>query len=124
MGNHDPAKIIKFLGTLDFLLKRVEKAYQGYSANGRSFLYATVLRDGNEDVRSLVLENAYLLPQQYQETVLLLLHHIDVWAALWDENKKIQQPELDSEFVFPNAVTFPREEVADLMKYYKKILNT
>lgn len=112
---------IQFLGRLDFLLQRVKKAYDGYSSHGKIFLYARILRDGNEAIRTLLIEQSYLLPAQQLQNALNLLHHIDVWAALWDETYATRVARSDSVFDFPNAVTFPKEEVQDLLAYYEQI---
>ncbi|QJB56651.1 hypothetical protein [Pseudodesulfovibrio sp. zrk46] len=123
MRSGDKCQVVRFLGTLNFMLLRVEKAYEGYLENGKSLLYASVLREGNEDIRRLLLEDAYLLPMKEQEYALQLLHHIDIWASVWDQTYEEQQPQMNDEFVFANRVVFPREEVAELLAYYESIKN-
>lgn len=110
--------VVDFLGPLSTLLKRGDMAYKGYMANGKTFLYAKVLKDNNERIRELILEKSHLLPIDYQPCAIDLAAHIDIWHVLWENLDKKKAHALTDEFVFENSATFPRESVATLVELY------
>lgn len=114
---------ISFLGQMQTLLARSDRAYAGYLENGKTFLYAKILKDTNDALRHLILAHAHLLPPSQTGNAQTLLHHIDVWGALWEEVQRKSKPSLETVFVFENRVTFPRSEVANLMAYYETLKN-
>jgi hypothetical protein len=110
-----------FLGMMKTQIVRSELAYKAYINSGKIFLYAKVLKDINEALRCLLLENTHLLPSEHIANSLILIHHIDVWSAIWEESYLLEKPSLTTVFSFENTVNFPRKEVNMLLNYYEKI---
>ena len=110
-----------FLGIAKTLLDRSDAAYKAYMSNGKIFLYAKILKQSNDALRELLINNAHLLPAEHTGNALALIHHIDVWSAIWEDAYESNKPALTSVFVFDNVVNFPRKEVALLMNYYETI---
>ena len=85
------------------------EAYADYLQNGKSFRAACALRRINGTARELLAEHAQLLPPLLQEHATALMHHYDVWCALWDELAEANKPAPEDAFVFQNTVRFPKE---------------
>lgn len=117
MSGHAALGEADFLNRLSDLLARSQASYQGYMEHGKTFLYASRLKDSNDAMRQLILENAHVLPQAQQRNAGTLLHHLDAWSRLWEETHLRLQPELTDVFVFESRVRFPAAEVADLLNY-------
>lgn len=109
-----------FLGVARTQLSRAELAYNAYIKSGKTFLYAKILKVANDALRDLLVRNTHLLPIEQTTNALALIHHIDVWGAIWEESVASEKPSLMDVFTFENGVNFPREEVALLMEYYEK----
>ncbi len=107
-----------FLGPLNTLLTRGDMAYQGYMANGKTFLHAKILKDNNERIRELILEKSHYLPLNYQQYAIDLAAHIDIWHVLWEDLNAQKTHALTDAFVFENSATFPKESVAALKGLY------
>ncbi|MDO8943240.1 MAG: hypothetical protein Q8N17_20660 [Burkholderiaceae bacterium] len=120
MSEHAASGEADFLTRLSELLARSQASYQGYMENGKTFLYASRLKDSNDAIRHLILENAHLLPQDQQRNAQKLLHHLDAWSRLWEDSHRRLQPELTDAFVFESEVRFPGAEVADLLEYHRR----
>ncbi len=108
MQPDEQEKLKKFVGTLLFLLDRSKTAYTDYLNAGKTFFYARLLRQYNDRIRELLLENSYLLPADLHPDAIALLQHYDVWTLCWDDLHKSLRPDVNDEFVFANSVTFPR----------------
>lgn len=68
-----------------------------------------------------VLANANLLLKDCRADVIKLIHHLDVWNAVWEQ--AFEYPNLTRVFGFHNHVNFPQEEVTrpvSLMKKFKQ----
>lgn len=85
------------------------EAYADYLQNGKSFRAACMLRRINGTARELLAEHGGLLPAELQGHAAALMHHYDVWSALWDELAEANKPAPEDAFVFENAVRFPKE---------------
>ncbi|MDO8280397.1 MAG: hypothetical protein Q8K31_08865 [Burkholderiaceae bacterium] len=120
MSEHAASGESDFLGRLSELLARSQQSYQGYMERGKTFLYASRLKDSNDAIRHLILENAHLLPQEQQRNAQKLLHHLDAWSRHWEACHLRLQPELTDTFVFDSEVRFPGAEVAALMDYHHR----
>lgn len=107
------------LGEVRTQLDRSQIAYRAYIANGKVLLYAKIIRECNYAVRDLLIGGTHLLPTEQAKNALALIHHIDVWGTIWEDAFIASHPSLMEVFTFDNAVTFPREEVASLMKFYE-----
>ena len=112
---------IKFLGTLLILLNRCKITYNAYMLSGKLFLYAKILKDSNNLIKELLIQNSYLLPTDQSKNALAILHHIDVWGAIWDETFETTLPKLNTIFTFENNVKFPHIETSNLMDYYEEL---
>jgi hypothetical protein len=110
----------EFLGMVKTQIIRSEFAYKAYKDSGRTFLYARILKDVNDSLKCLLLSKTHLLPPEHINNSLILIHHIDVWSAVWEDAYASQKPSLTSVFVFENTVNFPRKEVSSLLNYYEK----
>lgn len=112
--------ISEFLGIVKTQLARAEFAYKAYIDNGKIFLYAKILKDVNDSLRFLLVSKTHLLPPEQMKNSLSLIHHVDVWSAIWEDAYALQKPSLKSVFTFENTVNFPRYEVSLLLSYYEK----
>lgn len=90
------------------LLLRGRQSYQSYLKNGRSFLYAKILKNNNEALHSYLLKYMHLFPQDLSSASLDLINHIDVWSVLWEQLALETKPSLEDEFVFENSVNYPK----------------
>lgn len=112
---------LKFLGPLTVLLGRGDAIYRHYMANGKTFLYAKILKDNNARIRELIIEKAYLLPIVVQPQAIELLVHIDVWYARWEALEASKVHGLNDEFVFANEINFPQSSVNELKTLYLQL---
>jgi hypothetical protein len=112
---------VQFLGILDTLLKRGNLAYKAYLWSGEKFLYAKILKEINDAIKQLLVQNTYLLPAAQCDNAIALLHHIDVWSAIWDDVAENEKPNSSSIFIFENVVNFPHTQVTSLMTYYETL---
>jgi hypothetical protein len=112
------ANSFDFLGIAQTLLDRAALAYRAYMHNGRVFLYARIMKDSNDQLREVMIQNTHILPPAQRQDALALIHHIDVWSAIWEQTFSQEKPALNSAFVFENSVNFPSKEVARLMAFY------
>jgi hypothetical protein len=110
-----------FLGMLDTLLRRANLTYHAYLKSGKRFLYAQILKETNEGIRTLLIQNTHLLPASQVDNSLALLHHLDVWCTIWQQVYEREQPDHLSIFAFENSVNYPLSQVNNLMEYYAQI---
>ena len=110
----------EFLGIVRTQLARAELAYKAYIDSGKIFLYAKILKDVNDSLSFLLVSKTHLLPPEQIKNSLSLIHHIDVWSAVWEDAYALQKPSLKCVFTFENTVNFPRHEVSLLLSYYEK----
>jgi hypothetical protein len=115
----DPRLLDELLGPLHMHFLSARAAYSDYLENGRIFLFASSLRRINEGARSLLMAKAWLLPDDLQPDAVALIRHYDVWMTLWDELNARLAPAPGDEFVFENAVTYPREAEQRLEALYE-----
>lgn len=114
----DDHKKIEFLGQVYINFRRSETAYQKYMQHGKQFVYAKILKNCNEKILSLLLENAYLLPDDLINESVKLISHIDIWLEKWRDSERRLNPNIEDEFVFENKFTFPREAAQKLEKEF------
>lgn len=108
-------KRVLFLRLLRIQLDRADLTYKQYMKRGQVFLYAKILKECNDDLRMCVLANAHLLPKDYRADAVALIHHLDVWSALWGQAFEDTKPGPTSVFRFDNHVNFPQTAVARLV---------
>jgi hypothetical protein len=104
----------KFLGELFLHLKKAEFAYKLYLANNNQFLFAKILKGSNDSILNLLTNHAYCLTPALIDESLKLIMHLSIWREKWEELEKKLQPDLETEFVFQNNFTFPREAAQKL----------
>jgi hypothetical protein len=110
--------VISFLGKFTTQICRAQIAYTQYIGHGKIFLYARILKKINDELSELLVNKAHLLPSDLHHSALTLIHHLDVWRALWDDAYKSATPSISSVFVFRNDNSFPKGAVDDLIEYY------
>ncbi|MCP5088471.1 MAG: hypothetical protein GY952_16905 [Rhodobacteraceae bacterium] len=106
-----------FLDELDFLLKCAEDTYALYLKNQKTFLFAKILRRQNQEIRVLLRHNGFIAPEDIQPEILALFQHLNVWCEIWDHECEARNPALGDEFVFENAVNFPKDAVESLRQH-------
>jgi hypothetical protein len=109
------------LGPLSDHFNAAGKAYADYLQNGKSFRFACALRRINGSARALLVDHRDLLPEELQGHAAALVHHYDVWMALWDDLAAAGEPGMEDPFVFENPVRFPRESQRALLECYDQL---
>lgn len=112
----------EILGPLDTLLKRGEVAYNNYISNGKTFLYAKILKNNNERIRELILQKSHYLPFEQHSNAIDLVTHIDIWHVLWENLYESKVYEINEEFAFENHATFPEKSVESLYAFYSELI--
>lgn len=115
--------LIDFLGSLTIHLIYSKKLYRDYIDNGKLFKHALILKAINTEIRNILLQKSYVLPDILIEDSINIITHIDLWLVLWEENNKIKSPGLYDEFSFNNDDSFPKESEKALLSYYHEIIN-
>lgn len=100
------------------LLKRGDLTYRHYISDGKKFLYAKILKNNNESIRELIVQNGHLLPLEQQNNAIELLYHIDVWCTLWEELNSCEKFAIDDAFFFDNSDVFPKQAVESIVQYH------
>lgn len=107
----------QFMTGFRFRIEAVEKVYRLYLSEGRTLLYARILRKHNSAIRDLAMENVHVFPPDRRGDLMDLIVHIDSWLLCWDQTHlKGPALTLDSKFVFESPVRFPREAVQRLLE--------
>jgi hypothetical protein len=114
-------RLIMFLGQTYTNLKRSEISYNNYLNDKKKFIHAKILKECNEQIRKLLLENSFLLSDSLQQDALNLISHYDIWIEKWKDLESKMQPDLDDEFVFQNTVSFPKSSSINLEKKYLEL---
>ncbi|KZY42584.1 hypothetical protein A3732_16010 [Oleiphilus sp. HI0050] len=109
------------LGELVCLFARGAKTYQSYLNNEKTFLYAKILKDNNERIRSILLKLTSKVPEEMFVCCIDLIHHIDVWMELWLDLSERLDLKLDEPFVFQNKVNYPVEAEKKLTALYEEL---
>jgi hypothetical protein len=109
---------IHFIGMLNTLLMRGYEAYQNYQKNGKTFLYAKIIKANNEATLTLILSHCHLMPPEQQKDLIKLVSHLDVWICQWDDLYTKNNPNLTDAFIFDTALNFPKESMDRLDAYF------
>lgn len=107
------------LGKLLFYFERGKKAYMAYLECDSIYLYARILKDNNHAIVELLSGIHYLCPENIQQDILELTHHIDVWVSNWDYLEKELSPSLSDKFIFQNSVRYPKIAEENIVNFYK-----
>ncbi|MEZ5047115.1 MAG: hypothetical protein R2831_09005 [Chitinophagaceae bacterium] len=116
--------ISELFGPVNIQLNRTKNAFARYRATNL-FLEAKVLKVGNEKIRDLLLEKAYLIPNELIQDAEKLIEHYDVWLEEFDRIRAEENPNLDQKFVYagPKGFPFPTNSENNFKAYYQKIWN-
>jgi hypothetical protein len=111
------------LEKLKFYFIRGENTYNEYLLHGQTFLYAKILRENNRGLLNHLIELYPKLPSTLQSDALSLIHHIDVWAALWDCHQNELNPKAGDKFAFENKVNYPKRAEEYIVQYLETLTN-
>lgn len=102
--------IAELFGPLNFELKRTKKAFHRYKGEN-IFLETQVLKQGNERIRNLLLNQSYLVPPDLMEDSYKLIEHYDVWLEQFALFRETENPTEVQKFIFagPKGFPFPKE---------------
>jgi hypothetical protein len=114
--------ISELLGPLSMHFQRGEAAYQNFHLDGRQFLFATILRDNNYEIRKLILSKGYLLPLVQQQQAIDLVAHLDIWLALWKDLAATKTHRPEDKFSFESC-KYPKESATALKEFCIESLN-
>jgi hypothetical protein len=100
--------VSELLGPIYLQFNRTKRAFHRYTATSL-YLEAKVLKDGNEKIRNLLLEKAYLIPTELIEDADTLIEHYDVWLEEFNKQRESENPNLEQQFIFvgPKGFRFP-----------------
>jgi hypothetical protein len=87
----------------------------------KKFIHAKILKRCNEELRSLLIENSFLLSDTLQHDALTLITHYDIWIEKWNELEQNQKFSLDEIFVFENKHTFPKDAARRIESEFNRI---
>ena len=79
-------------------LDRTARVAQRYRKKPVSYFAARIMRESNEEVRSILLKNGHLIPEDLREHAHRLVEHHDVWILRFDEKVAREQPNQDTPF--------------------------
>jgi hypothetical protein len=114
--------VSELLGPLNMHFHRGEAAYQNFHVDGRQFLFASILRDNNCEIRKLILSKGYLLPLAQQQNAIDLVAHLDIWLALWEDLAATKRHRPDDKFSFESC-KYPKESATALKDFCIESLN-
>ncbi|MFH0896005.1 MAG: hypothetical protein V2A54_16350 [Bacteroidota bacterium] len=114
----------ELLGKIYVQFNRTKSALYRYHETNL-YLEAKVLKEGNEAIRNLLLEKAYLIPIELLKDANELIKHYDVWLEEFDKLRGNVKPDLNHEFVFvgPKGFPFPKDAEAKFKKKYLELWN-
>lgn len=100
--------VSELLGQIYIQFNRTKRAFDRYNTTN-FYLEAKVLKDGNEKIRNLLIEKAYLIPAELFEDADKLIEHYDVWLEEFYKHRDSEKPNLDEKFIFagPRGFGFP-----------------
>ncbi|EFK96875.1 hypothetical protein LDC_1079 [sediment metagenome] len=116
--------VSELLGQIYMQFSRTKRAFQRYSATNL-YLEAKVIKEGNEKIRNLLLEKAYLIPSELLEDANLLIEHYDVWLEEFYKQRDSEKPNLEQKFIFvgPKGFKFPEKAEENFKNKYHQIWN-
>ena len=100
--------VAELLVQLYLQFNRTKRAFGRYN-DTNLYLEAKVIKDGNEKIRDLLLDKAYLIPTALIEDANKLIEHYDVWLEEFYKQRDSETPNLNQKFVFagPKGYGFP-----------------
>lgn len=87
-----------------------------------SYFDAVLMRDSNDSVRSLLLANGHLLPEELREHADALVAHYDVWLRRFDAKVALKEPDAESSFDVGFAeIPFPEAAAVAFRESYQEL---
>lgn len=114
--------VSELLGQINIQFDRTKRAFHRYNTTN-IYLEAKVLKDGNEKIRNLLLEKAYLIPGELMEDANQLIEHYDVWLEEFYKHRDSENPNLDQKFIWagPKGFRFPDKAEANFKNKYQEL---
>jgi hypothetical protein len=114
--------VSELLGQIYMQFNRTKRAFDRYNATNL-YLESKVLKDGNEKIRNLLLDKAYLIPSELIEDANKLIEHYDVWLEEFARQRDTDKPNLDQKFIFvgPKGFAFPIDAEKRFREMYHKL---
>ncbi|PZP51308.1 MAG: hypothetical protein DI598_03600 [Pseudopedobacter saltans] len=112
------------LGPLYMQFNRTHRAFRRYHT-ANLYLEAKILKDGNEKIRNLLLERAYLIPNELLEDANTLIEHYDVWLEEFNKLREANNQKDQDTFVFagPLGHPFPKNAEQNFKSKYHELWN-
>lgn len=116
------ASIAGLLGPVNMLLYRTEIAFRRLQAHN-TFVEAKILKESNEKIRDLLLQQSHLIPAVLQEDANQLLTHYDRYLEEFERLRGADAVPSDEPFVFvgPKGFPFPRASADKFQAYYREL---
>jgi|TARA_B110000879_G_C11182935_1_gene519525 hypothetical protein len=121
MTDEFKSRKIDVLGKVSLNFERSKIAYENYIREGKIYLHARILKESNQRIRDLLLENAHILKNNLRDDAVDLITHYDIWFEMWNDLKQKIAPELYDVFIFENKFKFPKEAEKRLKEEFSKI---
>lgn len=98
----------ELLGPVVMQLDRTKRAFRRWEAHNL-YVETTIIREGNQTVRDLLLAKGHLIPQDLLPDAGRLIEHYDRWLEEYDRVRSGDEPQLNAPFVFvgPEGYPFP-----------------
>lgn len=117
----------QLLGPVVMHLERTSRVADRYRETtycqvGKSWFDAKLLKESNNKVKSILLANGHLLPNDLIDSAHQLVAHYDLWESRFDA--KVLKEEPDAESIFDIGFTeqeFPRDAVEKFRQSYNNL---
>ncbi len=107
---------------LDRTSKVAARYQRTYKEKTTSYFDAMLMRDSNEAVRSILLSNGHLLPEDLRTHAHALVAHYDIWLRRFDAKEALEKPDADSSFDVGFAeVRFPEAAANAFQSSYGRL---
>lgn len=116
--------VSELLGLINIQFNRTKRASDRYT-DTNLFLEAKVLKEGNQTIRNLLLEKAYLIPSELMKEANDLIEHYDVWLEEFNKQRDAENPNLNQKFIYagPQGFLFPRKAEKKFKDKYQELWN-
>jgi hypothetical protein len=120
--NWKEKSLSELLGPINMLLYRTEKAFFRLTANNK-FVEAKILKESNEKIRDLLLQNGHLIPAELLNDANNLIEHFDRWLEEFEKVRGGTNPDLETPFIFvgPQGYPFPKKSADNFQKKYTEM---
>jgi|GEM_PF-4772967 len=114
----------KVVGPVVMHLDRTSQIATRYQKTFRekttSYFDASLMKDSNQAVRTILLSNGHLLPENLRGHSHALIAHYDVWIRRFDAKVALEKPTADSKFdVGFSEVPFPKSAAKAFRESYE-----